>query len=84
MFLNLDTIGVCWWWWYLVAKSCRTHFWPMDCVAYQAPLSIEFPRQEYWRGLPFPSPGDIPYPGIKPASPVSPALAVGFFAASAT
>ena len=38
-------------------------------VAYQAPLSIEFSRQEYWSGLPFPSPGDLPNPGIE--TPVS-------------
>ena len=38
-------------------------------VAYQAPLSIEFSRQGYWSGLPFPSPGDLPNPGIKPRSP---------------
>ena len=38
-------------------------------VAYQAPLSMEFSRQEYWSGLPFPSPGDLPDPGIKPGSP---------------
>ena len=38
-------------------------------VACQAPLSMEFPRQEYWSGLPFPSPGDLPNPGIKPRSP---------------
>ena len=38
-------------------------------VAYQAPPSIEFSRQEYWSGLPFPSPGDLPDPGIKPRSP---------------
>ena len=37
-------------------------------VAQQAPLSMEFPRQEYWSGLPFPPPGDLPDPGIKPAS----------------
>ena len=36
--------------------------------AYQAPVSMEFSRQEYWRGLPFPSPGDLPDPGIKPRS----------------
>ena len=35
-------------------------------VAHQAPLSMEFSRQEYWSGLPFPSPGDLPNPGIKP------------------
>ena len=39
-------------------------------VAHKAPLSLEFSRQEYWSGLPFPSPGDLPYPGIKPMSPV--------------
>jgi len=38
-------------------------------VAYQAPQSMEFSRQEYWSGLPFPSPGDLPNPGIKPRSP---------------
>ena len=44
-------------------------------VACQAPLSIGFPRQEYWSSLPFPSPGDLPDPRIEPVSPVSPALA---------
>ena len=39
-------------------------------VARQAPLSTEFSRQEYWRGLPFPSPGDLLDSGIEPASPV--------------
>ena len=38
-------------------------------VAYQAPQSMGFSRQEYWRGLPFPSPGDLPDPEIKPRSP---------------
>ena len=38
-------------------------------VAYEAPQSMEFSRQEYWSGLPFPSPGDLPNPGIKPRSP---------------
>ena len=41
---------------------------------YQAPLSMRFSGQEYWRGLPFSSPRDLPNLGIKPASPVSPAL----------
>ena len=45
-------------------------------VACQAPLSLGFPRQEYWSGLPFPSPGNLPDPRIKP---VSPALAGIFF-----
>ena len=43
-------------------------------VACQVPLSMGFFRQEYWSGLPFPSPGDLLYPGIEPASPVAPAL----------
>ena len=47
----------------LVTKSCLT------LGTCQAPLSMEFSRQEYWSGLPFPSPGDLPDPGIKPASP---------------
>ena len=38
-------------------------------VAYQAPLSMGFPRQEHWNGLPIPSPGDLPNPGIEPRSP---------------
>ena len=38
-------------------------------VAYQAPLSMRFSRQEYWSGLPFPSPGDLPDPGIEAGSP---------------
>ena len=38
-------------------------------VAHQAPLSMEFSRQEYWSGLPFPSPGDLPDPGLKPMFP---------------
>ena len=41
---------------------------PMDCNL-QAPLSLGFSRQEYWGGLPVPSPGDLPNPGIKPRSP---------------
>ena len=48
-------------------------------VMLQAPLSIGFPRQEYWSGLPFPPPGDLPNPGIEPTSPASPVLADGFF-----
>ena len=43
-------------------------------VTHQAPLSMEFSRQEYWSGLPFPSPGDLPDPGIEPKSLVPPAL----------
>ena len=52
-----------------VTQSCLTLFDPTDYVAYQASLSMEFSRQEYWSGLPFPSPGDLPDPGIEPGSP---------------
>ena len=45
-------------------------------VAHQTPLSMGFSRQEYWSGLPFPLPGDLPNPGIEPGSP---ALAGRFF-----
>ena len=48
-------------------------------VAHQVPLPMGFPRQEYWSGLPFPSPGDLPNPGIEPSSLMSPALAGSFF-----
>ena len=65
--------------------SCFNHvqlfvtLWTITC---QASLSMEFSRQEYWKGLPFPSLGDLSNPGIKPASLVSPALAGGFFTTS--
>ena len=55
----------------LVAKSCLTL-----ATGFQAPLSIGFPKKEYWSGLPCPSPGDLPDSGIEPRSP---ALQVGFF-----
>ena len=50
-------------------------------VVYQASPSMGFSRQEYWGGLPFPSPGDVPNSGIQPKSLQSPALADGFFTA---
>ena len=53
-------------------------------VARQAPLSTGFSRKEYWSGLPFPPPGDLPEPGIKPTSLMFPSLACGFFTTSAT
>ena len=52
-------------------------------VARQAILSMGFPRQDYWSGLPLPIPGDPPDPGTEPASSVAPALAGGFFTPSA-
>ena len=47
-------------------------------VARQARLSMEFPRQESWSGLPFPTPGDLPDPGIEPVSSAAAALTGGF------
>ena len=48
-------------------------------IAHHFPLSIGFPRQEYWSGMPFPSPGDLPHPGIELLPPVSHELTGGFF-----
>ena len=59
--------------------NCVRFFATPWTIAYQAPLSMEFSRQEYWSGLPYPSPGDLPDPGIKPTSLGSLALAGGFF-----
>ena len=53
-------------------------------VAHQAPLSMGFSRPEYWSGLPFPPPEELPNPGIELASLRSPALAGGFFITSAS
>ena len=52
-------------------QSCPTLCDPMDCNPL-APLSMEFPRQEYWNGLPLPPPGDFPNPEVSTLSPVSP------------
>ena len=52
----------------LVPQSCLTLYNVMDCSS-PSPLFMEFSRQEYWRGLPFPSPGYLPNPGIKPRYP---------------
>ena len=49
--------------------SCVRLFATPWTVAYQASLSMGFSRQEYWSGLPLPSPGDVPDPGIEPGSP---------------
>ena len=53
---------------YLVAKLCPT-LGTSWTVAQKAPLTLGFSKQEYWSGLPFPSPRNLPYPGIKPGSP---------------
>ena len=52
-----------------VIQWCLTLCNPMDYIAHQAPLSMEFSRQVYWSGLPCPPPGDFSNPGIKPAAP---------------
>jgi len=65
------------------AQSCLTLCYSWT-IAHQAPLSMEFSRQEYWSRLPFPTPGDLLNPGIEPLSLASPALAGGFFTTSTT
>ena len=67
---------------YVCALSCVQLFAISWTVAHQAPLSMGFPRQEHWSGLPGPPPGDLPDPGLEPSSLVSPALAGGFFTAA--
>ena len=59
-------------------QSCLILCDPVD-VAHQAPMSMQFSMQEYWNGLLFLSPGILPNPGIETMSPVSTALAGGFF-----
>ena len=64
------------------AHVCSVTFdslWHHGPLAHQAPLSMEFSRQEYWSRLPFPSPGDLPNLEMEPESLVSPAMAGGFF-----
>ena len=62
----------------LAAQSCTTLAIPWT-IAHQAPLSMGFSRQEYWSGLLFPPPGDLPNPRIEPAFSMSPVLAGRFF-----
>ena len=59
----------------LVTKSCPSLATPWT-IACQAPQSIGFSRQEYWSGLPFHAPGDLPDPGIEPRSPVLQAVSL--------
>ena len=68
---------------YIYIKSCFSCirlFRTLYTVEHQAPLSMEFYRQEYWSGLPFPTPRDLPDPRIKLTSLVYPGLAGRFFA----
>ena len=66
-----------------IAQLCPTPCGPWT-VALKAPLSMEFFKQEYWSGWTFPSPGDLPDPGMEPKTLVSPALAGRFFTTRAT
>ena len=59
----------------MLSHCCAQLFVAPWTIACQAPLSMGFPRQKYWSGLPFPPPGDLPNKGIEPASLASPALA---------
>ena len=68
----------------LCCFSCVPPFATLCAVAHQALLSMGFSRQEYWSGLPCPSPGDLPSPGIEPMALISPALTGGFFRTSTT
>ena len=72
------------WKWKHQSLSCVQLFATPWTVTLQPSLSMRFPRQEYWSGLPCPPPGDLPDPGIKPASLMSPALAGRFFTIWAT
>ena len=86
-------------WSYLWQCLLKEHMWSPVCVCMhsvmsnfatpwsvtrQAPLSMEFSRQDYWSGLPFPPPGDLPKPEVKPASLASPALAGELFISCTT
>ena len=62
----------------LMCSAAQLYMTPLT-VAHQTPLSKELSRQEYWSKLPFPTPGHLPDPGIKPMTPASPAFAGGFF-----
>ena len=70
---------------WVLSRFSRVRLFVTLCTAvFQAPLSMGFSRQEHWSGLPFPPPGDLPNPRIKPRSLTSPALAGEFFSTSST
>ena len=79
-FISQVTVHVC----MLSHFSCVQLFVALWTIVHQAPLSMVFSKQEYWSGLPFPPPGDLPHPGIEPATVMSPASAGRFFTTSAT
>ena len=71
---------------WVLARSLQSYplFEILWTVAHQTPLSVEFSKQEYWNGLPWSPPGDLPGPGIEPTSLMSPSLAGVFLPISAT
>ena len=70
-------------WWCSVTQLCPILCDPLNHSP-PGPLSMEFSKQEYWSGVPFPTPGDLPNSGMEPTSLVCPALASGFFTTSAS
>ena len=83
MLLSLEKVIAC----MSCVLSCFSHVWLFETlwtVACQTPLSMGFSREEYWSGLPCPTLGDLPSPGIESASPVALTLARGFFTTGAT
>ena len=81
-FTHLPPVRLIW----ILCAQLLTPFWLFAApwtITCQASLSVGFSRQEYWSGLPFPPPGDLANPGIKPKSLRSPALADGLFTTSA-
>ena len=78
--MNVATVRACVLSHFSHVRLCAT-LWTAAC---QAPLSMEFSREEYWTGLPCPPPGHLPDLGMEPTSLMSAALAGGFFTTSAT
>ena len=75
---SINTSSVIWVMIFDVVVELHSHVWLCDCLVCGLPISsvLDFPRQEFWSGLPLPSPGDLPDPGVEP---MSPELAGGFF-----
>ena len=81
----LKNISYIWVHVYVLSRFSRVHlFVTLWTVAFQAPLSMGFSKQEHWSGLPCPPPGDLPNPGMEPPSLMSPALADRFFTTTVT
>ena len=90
-FLGLKGIAECWRaiiYWIMPSTQLLSHVRlfaaPWTIIACQAPMSMGFSRQEYWNGLPLPTPEDLLHPGVESTSLTSPPLAAGFFTTRAT